>query len=100
VKNYSLKITPKANEDFEDILHYTLSEYGELQMEKYVDKILNSFQSIKSQPLLGKQALINGKGFFLHYIGKHTIFYNVNINESSIIIIRILHQKMNFIKHL
>jgi len=102
VKNYSLKITPKANEDFEDILHYTLSEYGELQMEKYVDKILNSFQSIKLQPLLGKQALINGKGFFLHYIGKHTIFYNVNvnINKSSIIIIRILHQKMNFIKHL
>jgi len=100
LKNYTLKITPIANEDFEGILHYTLSEYGELQMQKYADKILNFFQSIKSQPLLGKQALINNKRHFLHFVGKHTIFYNVNNNEFSIIIIRILHQKMNFIKHL
>jgi plasmid stabilization system protein ParE len=100
LKNYSLKITQIANEDFEDILHYTLTEYGELQMEKYADKILNSFQSIKTQPFLGKQALINGKGHFIHFVGKHTVFYKVNINESSIFIIRILHQKMNFIKHL
>lgn len=58
MKKYLLKITPKANEDFKDILHYTLSEYGELQMQKYADKIWNSFQSIKSQPFLGKQALM------------------------------------------
>lgn len=100
MKKYLLKITPKANEDFKDILHNTLSEYGELQMQKYADKIWNSFQSIKSQPFLGKQALINGKGHFIHFIGKHTIFYDVNIDESSITIFRILHQKMNFIKHL
>lgn len=47
MKNYSLNITPLANKDFEDILHYTLSEYGELQMENYADKIWNAFQSIK-----------------------------------------------------
>lgn len=74
MKNYQLKITPKANEDFEDILHYTLSEYGELQMQKYADKIWDSFQSIKSQPFLGKRALINGKGHFIHFVIKHTIF--------------------------
>ncbi|MBK7806587.1 MAG: type II toxin-antitoxin system RelE/ParE family toxin [Saprospiraceae bacterium] len=39
MKKYLLKITPKANEDIKDILHYTLSEYGELQMQKYADKI-------------------------------------------------------------
>ncbi len=100
MKNYSLNIAIKANEDFEDILHYTLLEYGELQMQKYADKIWNSFQSIKSQPFLGKRVLINGKGHFIHFVGKHTIFYTVNLDESSITIIRILHQKMNFIKYI
>lgn len=50
MKSYSFNIAIKANEDFEDILHYTLLEYGELQMQKYADRIWNSFQSIKSQP--------------------------------------------------
>lgn len=100
MKSYTLKILPKANEDFEDILHYTLAEHGDFQMQKYADEIWNSFQFIKSKPLLGKKVLINQEGYFIHFVGKHTVFYTVNSNESSILIIRIFHQKMNFIKHL
>jgi plasmid stabilization system protein ParE len=61
---FSIKISDKANEDFEEILHYTLAEYGEKDLEKYADKILNSFHTIKTLPFANKQVTINGNKFF------------------------------------
>jgi len=48
-----LTLSPKARQDFIDILHYTGKTWGEKQLLIYRDKINVAMQAIRGNPQLG-----------------------------------------------
>ena len=52
-KAYSLQLSPKARQDFIDILRYTGETWGEAQFFAYRDKINDALQALSENPRLG-----------------------------------------------
>jgi len=52
--NCKLNLSRKAQEDFEDILLYTLQTWGEEQMYYYRDDVINTaLEKLQKQPHIG-----------------------------------------------
>ena len=48
------RLSPKARDDMEAVWHYSLSEWGLAQTDKYVDDIADAFEFLAVNPKLGK----------------------------------------------
>lgn len=93
------KLTNKAVKDLSDIWNYTFETWSESQADKYYRLILNACTSIAKKPQNGKvyeeiYADLKGKK-----ASKHIIFYRA-IDDRTIEIIRILHERMDVKSHL
>jgi toxin ParE1/3/4 len=89
---------PRARKDLVDIWHYTFNRWGMDQANFYVREIEASFPEIVDNPNIGRpcQKL---KGSFSQYpVGSHVIFYLKT--GRGIDIVRILHQRMDYIRHM
>jgi len=95
-----LVISKPAKEDFENILSYTFGQWGERQMYKYEELLNEGLNKILEDPhsILNKK--YEKKRLKARYIRveKHYIFYT--IENEIIIVLRILHTKMNPDLHL
>lgn len=96
--DYKLNFSEKAEEDFEDILLYTLETWGEAQMLSYRDEVLNpALEKLQKQPYLGyKRPDLSDRHRALS-AGQHVIVYQ--LKGEDIFISRILHNKMDFPQH-
>lgn len=88
------KLTKNAVKDLSDIWHYTVEAWSESQADKYYKLLLNACSSIAKKPHIGKvyeeiYPELKGKR-----ISKNIIFYRV-MNDQSIEITRILHERMD-----
>lgn len=88
------KLTKNAVKDLSDIWHYTVEAWSESQADKYYELLLNACSSIAKKPHIGKvyeeiYPELKGKR-----TSKHIIFYRV-MNDQSIEITRILHERMD-----
>lgn len=92
---FSIKITKSARKDLTEILKYTLTEHGELQWEKYGQMIEKNFDLLSKNPTIGHKRNDIPEYCLTWPIGNHNIIYK--IIDQSIFILRILHQKMNFV---
>lgn len=93
--NYRLELSDSAEKDFQNILFYTLQEWGERQMLRYAEALDTALIEIEKNPLKGK------KDFPPHRFVRakdHYIFYR--IDKKTIIVTRILHGAMHFLRHL
>jgi toxin ParE1/3/4 len=93
--NFTLELTDRAALDFRDILSYTLQNWGDEQLVKYRDLIAESFAAIVNNPQIGRDDILPYRRF---KAGQHFVFYRVN--ESTITVIRILHSRSDFLRHL
>jgi toxin ParE1/3/4 len=93
--NFTLELTDRAVLDFRDILSYTLQNWGDEQLVKYRDLIAASFTAIINNPQIGRDDIVPYRRY---KAGQHFIFYRVN--ESTITVIRILHSRSDFLRHL
>ncbi|MCD9853782.1 type II toxin-antitoxin system RelE/ParE family toxin [Epilithonimonas sp. JDS] len=78
-----------ADEDLEDIFDYTMNEFGFEQAEKYLTEIEDVFQSLLTNPELGKTRNEIKKGLYSFPKDHHLIFYR--ILDNHIRIVRVLH---------
>jgi toxin ParE1/3/4 len=92
---FSIKITKSARKDLTEILKYTLTEHGELQWEKYGQMVEQNFDLLSKNPTIGYKRNDIPENCLTWPIGNHYIIYK--IIDQSIFILRILHQKMNFV---
>ncbi len=92
-----LKLSPKARQDFVDILRYTGETWGTNQLQVYRDKINDALTSIGHNPELGYYRKDLPSTHLAYLVGSHIIVYRVSID--SIGIVRILHQRMSMFKH-
>ncbi len=91
------ELTNKAVEDLSKIWNYTINVWSEKQADKYYEMLISNCQEIADNPNSGK----NYSGITQNLLGikvnKHIIFYRV-INDNSVEITRILHERMDLKK--
>jgi toxin ParE1/3/4 len=90
----SYLLTNKAVDDLTEIWNYTFEEWSEQQADNYYKLLIDSFNEIAQNPMLGK----NYDGIMTNLLGfkvaRHIIFYRkISVNEIEIT--RILHEKMD-----
>ena len=92
-------LSPKAKEDLSDVWDYTYSEWGVEQAEKYVREL---WAVIQEQTCDLTKAINIGdvrKGYMKVRSGSHVVFFKVT-KDGVVGVVRILHQKMDFDRHL
>ena len=94
-----IALSPKAKADLSEIWDYTYSEWGIEQAEKYVRDLWSVMQEQTRE--LTKSVDIGDvrKGYRKVRSGSHVIFFKVT-REGVVEVVRILHQKMDFDRHL
>jgi toxin ParE1/3/4 len=96
-KPLALKLSPKARQDFIDILRYTGETWGPAQLLAYRDKIDGALQSISRNPQLGHRREDLPATHLAYLVGSHVIVYR--FAAESVGVVRILHQRMSLAKH-
>ena len=93
------KLSRKAIADLDEIWDYTVAAWSESQAEKYYSQIVESIMGLSSLP--------NGKsrsydvvkpGLWGYHVGHHIVFYKKK-SDGSVWVNRILHEKMDFVRH-
>ena len=96
-KPTTLKLSPRARQDFIDILRYTGETWGQNQLLAYRDKINDALQAIGYNPQLGHRRDDLPATHLAYLVGAHVIIYRTDAD--SIGIVRILHQRMSLARH-
>lgn len=97
-KKYNLEISSLAQNDLRDIAQYTFSQYNEQQVDKYLQLLYDGMDSLTISPSIGQERSYLSKEYKSIPIGKHLIIFT--IKDSTVIIIRIIHQSRDIKNHL
>jgi toxin ParE1/3/4 len=97
-KPLPLELSPRARQDFIDILRYTGETWGPKQLLIYRDKLDAALQTISSNPQTGRSREDLPPTHRASLIGSHVIVYR--IDADSVGVVRILHQRMSLARHL
>jgi len=89
-----LKLSPKAINDLEEVYEYTLSNWGTKQAEKYQDELFEQMTRIAHDSQIGSTYLFSKGNYQKFKINKHLIFYR--IENEDLVVVRILHERMDF----
>ena len=92
-------LSPKAKADLSKIWDYTYSEWGVEQAEKYVRDLWSVMQEQTREFTKSVDIGDVRKGYRKVRSGSHVIFFKVT-REGVVDVVRILHQKMDFDRHL
>lgn len=90
----NLKVSKKAQKDLINIWEYTFQKWSLEQADRYFNILVHGMNEICKNPDLGKSYEYIRKDYFGYNQKYHIIFYRI-INNETIEIIRILHQKMD-----
>ena len=92
-----LKLSPKARQDFIDILRYTGETWGQDQLLAYRDTLNDALQAIARNPQTGYPRGDLPSTHLAYLVGSHVMVYRISVD--CIAIVRILHQRMSLSKH-
>ncbi len=88
----------QAEQDLLNIWLYTFEHWGTDQADKYLDQIDNALTIIASNPDIGVNIDNIRQGYKKYQINEHILFYTAT--ESTINVIRILGDDMDYLNHL
>lgn len=91
---FHLELTEPAEADFRDLLSFTLRAWGQGQLAEYKRKISDALSAVASNPQSGSKR----HGLMVYHAGRHRIFYRME--DTTIYILRILHDRMDAVRHL
>ncbi|EKZ2353189.1 type II toxin-antitoxin system RelE/ParE family toxin [Salmonella enterica] len=92
----TVKLTPKASQDLEDIWYYGYHHFGEGQADKYINQISDIFQ-VMSDHNIGTLRPELGEYIFALPVERHMIYFLQT--DTEIVIIRILSQHQDAGRH-
>jgi toxin ParE1/3/4 len=96
VTRYTL--SPRAQADIEDIWNYTIERWDAQQAEIYLRQLRTAIESVAATPRLGRSCSHIREGYYKYASGSHILFYRLVAN--SVDVVRILHERMDFERHL
>ena len=91
-------LSPKAKSDLSEIWDYTLAEWGVDQAEKYVRDLWEAMQQQACDFSTSIDISDVRSGYRKVISGSHVIFFK--LTGDGIDVVRILHQRMDFERHL
>ena len=93
-------LSKKAQEDLRSIWDYSVETWSEKQADVYYQNIILAFDNIASNPTSVGRSYEDVKTQYrgLH-CGRHIVFYRI-LKNGNVRIIRILHERMDFNRHL
>jgi toxin ParE1/3/4 len=86
-----------AEQDIQDILQYTLEQWGEEQLETYAAALNQALHTLEHNPHLGRSREDLYRGCRSLRVEQHIIFYTVR--EDTLSVARVLHSKMDARRH-
>ena len=86
------KLSPLAQTDLEDIWLYTFKNWSLEQADRYQNEIIVAIVGLAYGSMSGRPVDVR-EGYFKYPVGAHVVFYLQS--ESSLDVIRILHQRMD-----
>ena len=91
-------LSPLAQIDLDRIWDYTAQRWGIDQAELYIRQLWQHINAAAAQPMIGRACPEVRAGYHNCRSGSHFIFYRL-IN-GGIEVVRILHERMDFARHL
>ncbi len=95
----SVRLSPKARADLGRIWDDSAERWGKDQADRYIRLLAASFARLAEGSARGREADEIRKGYLRLSVGSHILFYRRGA-EGGIEVIRILHQRMDFKRHL
>ena len=94
------RLTRLAEQDLAGIWRYTLENWSRKQADKYVDGLMDACGEVTEAPdKTGSSYEHVREGYRKYHYGRHVIFFKV-LEDESALIVRVLHEKMDFDRHL
>jgi toxin ParE1/3/4 len=93
------RISEKAIQDLEDIWLYTFKTWSKEQADRYYQLIIDEIEFVSKNNESGKDMGHIKIGYKASKVKSHLIFFR-KVDDSSIEVIRILHQQMDIEKRL
>ena len=88
------RFTNEAVEDLEDIWFYTKQTWTLEQADRYYNLIIEEIEFIASNPMLGRSIDHIMAGYKSTKVKSHVVYYK-QVEDDGILIVRILHQRMD-----
>lgn len=97
-KSRSIRLSGPARRDLEEIGAYTGREWGLRQKSEYLGRIRDKLIALRDHPMAGAPRDDIAEGLRACIVEKHIVFYRDT--ETALLIVRILHQRMDPPRHL
>lgn len=91
-------LSPRAQTDIANIWDHSAERWGNDQAERYIRIIMKAVEAIAAQPTRGRNCDEIKDGYRCFAAGSHLLFYRPTASGADVI--RILHQRMDFVQHL
>lgn len=92
-------LSSTAKEDLREIARFTEAKWGKAQRDHYIRQLDASFHLLAQQPERAKSFDEIMPGYRRYKTGRHYIFLKQD-KAGGIMILRILHEKMDVLQHL
>ena len=93
-----VRFTPAALRDLENIWNYTTQQWGEEQAVRYLDALNTGFEALAVTPLSGSTCEHIRVGYRRLRVERHSLYYR--IESTLVIVVRVLHERMDVPRHL
>lgn len=90
-------LSPRAQADLTEIWDYTARRWGLAQAETYLRQLRQDIETVAAQPSIGRPCPELRAGYVRYPSGSHVLFYR-RIDD-GIDVVRILHERMDFGRH-
>ena len=94
-----LTIAPLARDDLMEIGRYTQETWGVQQRDAYLGALADVFGKIKTGFIASRKRAEIRENLLCYPCNKHIIFFRRD-DQSNVEILRILHERMDFARHL
>jgi toxin ParE1/3/4 len=93
-----LQLTPAALRDLKSIWHYSVRHWGQAKAQQYLDRLHDAFETIAQQPHVTPRCDHIRPGYRRQLAGQHVLYYQWQ--SEVVVIVRILHQRMDAARYL
>ena len=91
-------LSPRAQRDLDEIWDYTAERWGAAQAGVYIRQLDAACNALAADPALARSAAEIKEGYLRHRSGSHIVFCRQT--PTGIKVVRILHTRMDFDRHL
>jgi len=91
------RLSPLAESDMEGVWTYSATQWSSVQAEAYTRELLIAFHDLAAGRRVGTPITAR-RNYLRLLVGSHAIFYQMT--DTSVDIIRVLHQSMDVRRHL